>query len=111
MEWAIKKIQESTADSKAEIIFCDLLRQHQIDYKFQYKIGKYRADFLIDKWLIVEIDGQQHGHQKEYDAIRDKYLNKKGYSVLRIPLWILLNVKDAAIEEIKQLLKEKNGKT
>ena len=55
-------------------------------YKFvrQFPIGPYFADFLCRKlMLVVELDGNQHAGNAR-DALRDKYMNDLGYSVLRI---------------------------
>ena len=35
------------------------------------------------KKLIIELDGSQHLEQKEYDDERTKYLESRGYRVLR----------------------------
>jgi len=90
------------ADSKAEKILFDLLVQNGIKFKFQYPIGKYRIDFLVDNTLVVELDGPHHQKQKEYDAKRDSYFEGLGYCVLRIPLTLLALTPDAVIEEIKE---------
>lgn len=88
------------ADSKAEIIFMDMLANNGIKFKFQHPIGPYRADFLIKKQLVVEIDGPQHN--KDHDAKRDKYIKKMGYTIFRVPLWILTSSPEAVIAEIKE---------
>lgn len=59
------------------------------DFKFvrQYPVGRYIADFCCrKKKLIIELDGGQHNEERqiESDKIRDEYLRKKGYEVLRI---------------------------
>ncbi len=57
------------------------------NYKFvrEQVIGNYIADFVCrEKKLIVEIDGGQHINAKNYDANRTKYLESRGYRVLRI---------------------------
>jgi DNA repair protein RecO (recombination protein O) len=44
----------------------------------------YIADFVcLDKKLIIEIDGERHNDQQEYDAQRTKFLETEGYRVLR----------------------------
>lgn len=46
----------------------------------------YFPDFIFeDKKLIIELDGTQHRKTVEQDAIRDKWFNNKGYTVIRIP--------------------------
>jgi very-short-patch-repair endonuclease len=47
----------------------------------------YFPDFIFeDKKLIIELDGTQHRKTIEQDAIRDRYFNSKGYTVIRIPI-------------------------
>jgi very-short-patch-repair endonuclease len=66
-----------------------LLRHRQIlGYKFrrQHKIGKYIVDFCCpEKQLIIEIDGGQHNTEKgrEKDFIRQKYLENRGFKIVR----------------------------
>jgi very-short-patch-repair endonuclease len=56
-------------------------------YKFvrEHVIGQYIADFVCrEKKLVIEIDGGQHMDAVEYDAVRTKDLEARGYRVLRI---------------------------
>jgi very-short-patch-repair endonuclease len=87
------------ADSKAESIFYEMLQGSKIKFDFQYTIGPYRADYLVEGFLVVEIDGPQH--DKDHDEKRDNYLRKMGYKIIRIPLWALVSCPEAAIDEIK----------
>lgn len=91
-------------DSKAEAIFGDVLTKHKIPHKFQYKIGPYRADYLISDFLVLEIDGPHHNQQKEYDEQRDKYIKKMGYKILRLPIWLIAMSQKAIMEEINDLI-------
>ncbi|MDD2775091.1 MAG: endonuclease domain-containing protein [Gallionella sp.] len=63
------------------------LRAHRfLDFKFkrQKPIGNYIVDFVcLEKKLIVELDGGQHGGQMQYDLARDAWLREQGYTVLR----------------------------
>lgn len=86
------------ADSKIEKKLYEIFADNGIDFKFQYKIGAYRADYLLWGFLVVELDGPQHELQKDHDKKRDQYLKKMGYQVLRIPTWVL-------IEEPEEVLK------
>lgn len=44
------------------------------------------VDFMIDGWLIIEIDGCTHANplQMSKDAIRDAHFIEEGYSVIRL---------------------------
>ena len=57
-------------------------------YRFlrQYIIGVYIVDFICrEKKIIIELDGGQHNEPKNivYDLSRTKYLENKGYKVIR----------------------------
>ncbi|PFC08155.1 endonuclease domain-containing protein (plasmid) [Bacillus cereus] len=69
----------------------DHLRYIGLSPTVQEKIGKYRLDFAIygtnGKKLCIEVDGYTFHNTpeaKRRDAIRDAYLNKLGWEVLRI---------------------------
>jgi len=74
-----------TTPTEAERKLWHFLRNNNIGLKFrrQQQIGPYIADFIcFEKGLIVECDGSQHYENAE-DEIRTKYLQNKGYRVLR----------------------------
>ena len=53
--------------------------------------SEQRVDFLIahptlERPLVVEVDGAQHGVQLEQDTTRDRHLEATGYSVVRVPV-------------------------
>lgn len=61
------------------------LRAEQLGVKFrrQQPIGPYIADFVALKAkLIVEVDGG--GHSGARDQLRDAFLTREGYTVLRV---------------------------
>lgn len=69
----------------------DHLRYMGLSPTVQEKIGKYRLDFAIygtnGKKLCIEVDGYTFHNTpeaKRKDVIRDAYLNKLGWEVLRI---------------------------
>ena len=63
------------------------LRQKQVldtAFRRQHAIGPYIVDFCsVKQKLVVELDGSPHLAQEEYDAQRSKYLEERGYRVLR----------------------------
>ncbi len=55
-------------------------------YKFrrQHPIGHFIVDFYCaEKHLVIEIDGDVHSQQLEYDLARTDWLQSLGYTVLR----------------------------
>ena len=74
--------------TEAESAMWEMLRAKNLDAKFrrQHIIGDYIVDFVcLDKQLVVELDGGYHNdsEQKELDRQRTKFLQSKGFSVLR----------------------------
>ena len=65
----------------------EFLSHRPIGYKFirQKPVGNYVLDFYCSKLLLcIEIDGEIHEINSEYDNQRDEYLNACGITVVRI---------------------------
>ena len=63
------------------------LRNCGVKFYKQKPIGKYVVDFYCpNRMLVVELDGSGHcaEAQRQYDAVRTEFLNKKGLQVVRI---------------------------
>jgi very-short-patch-repair endonuclease len=64
-----------------------LLRGKQLDglkFRRQHPIGQFTVDFYCAQHhLIIEIDGDTHAHQVEYDQARTEWLEQNGYCVIR----------------------------
>jgi very-short-patch-repair endonuclease len=71
----------------AEVKLWSRLRAHRLEgvhFRNQHAIGNYVVDFCAPrKKLVIELDGSQHLEQVEYDAERTRYLESKGYRVIR----------------------------
>ena len=64
------------------------LRNRQLDgaqFRKQHAVGTYVLDFFCAKSkLVIEVDGDSHAEQVEYDAERTRWLNEeKHYRVIR----------------------------
>ena len=85
----IRRAKEMRANpTPAEARFWSIVRARRFaDAKFRHQvvIGRYIADFAcrIPKMLIVEIDGDSHDYQGQYDEARTRFLQRRGYRVLR----------------------------
>ncbi|MCX6296235.1 MAG: methionine synthase [Bacteroidetes bacterium] len=82
----------------------ETLRNRKLESKFrrQHPIGQFIADFVcIEEKLIIEVDGEIHDHQKEYDDGRTYMLEDLGYKVIRFSNNIVLKAIDEVIEKIK----------
>ena len=72
--------------TSAETAVWNIVRRRRLGWRFrrQEPIGPYIVDFVcLRRKLVVEMDGAIHGG--EYDRIRDAYLGRSGFRVLRIP--------------------------
>lgn len=67
------------------------------EHRSRYKIGEYYVQYLINGWLVVEIDSPDDRHKIQH-------LRSLGYRFLNIPKWILEISVDAAIDEILERL-------
>jgi very-short-patch-repair endonuclease len=70
----------------AERVLWSRLRNRQLGYKFrrQHPIGCYIVDFYCaERKLAIEIDGDSHAEQVEYDAERTAWLAEQGVRVVR----------------------------
>ena len=69
------------------LLLTELVIQDQ-EFIRQQPIGKYKADFYFPKYkLILEVDGADfHStpEQLQHDRIRNEFVNKMGYGVLRV---------------------------
>jgi len=89
--------------TKSEIILRDKLRnrkflglkfrrQHPIEIEYDNQKRFYIADFYChEKKIIIEIDGNIHNYQKEYDQERDDVMIISGYRILRLKKEEILN--------------------
>lgn len=77
----------STVGSSLELLVREYLDANKVDYEFQYPIGYYVIDFLVDA-VCIECDGRFHlkPDVKVRDDKRDEYLSKLGYSTIRLSL-------------------------
>ncbi len=74
------------AQTDAELRLWRLLRDRRLDglkFRRQVPLGPYIVDFLcVGSRLIVEADGSQHAESRR-DEVRDAYLGRRGWKVLR----------------------------
>jgi very-short-patch-repair endonuclease len=80
-----------------------------VKFRRQQPLGSYIVDFVsLEKQIIVEVDGGQHGEDREVerDDARTAWLKNRGYQVLRF--WnneVLLNM-EAVLECIMEAMRE-----
>jgi very-short-patch-repair endonuclease len=63
------------------------LRNRQLEgvrFNRQVPVGPYICDFVArTAKLIVELDGSQHAEAADYDLARTRFLDARGYRVIR----------------------------
>jgi very-short-patch-repair endonuclease len=88
----------------AERLLWKQLRNRQMDgWKFrrQHPLGPFTVDFIcLEKKIIVEVDGGQHAIQIKEDAERSRFLQEKGYRILRFWNTDVLKGIDSVLEVI-----------
>ncbi|MDO8636801.1 MAG: endonuclease domain-containing protein [Dehalococcoidia bacterium] len=98
--------------SDAERNLWSTLRNSQIDgvkFRRQQPIGNYIVDFIsFDKKLIIEVDGGHHNEEpvKILDEQRTKYLESRGFRVIRFWNDDVLTNMDGVFLMIKEVLGE-----
>ena len=96
------------SQTEAERKLWSKLRDRQIcraKFRRQHPIGPFVTDFCcVESGLIIELDGSQHIQQAQADQHRSRYLEQRGYRVLRF--WdneVLANI-DGVMEQIVRVL-------
>ncbi|AGG90262.1 endonuclease domain-containing protein [Rhodanobacter denitrificans] len=78
-------LRQAMTDAEQKLWFH--LRNRKLNghkFRCQHEIDHYIVDFVCSEaMLIVELDGGQHAEQVGYDERRTRYLQAKGYRVLR----------------------------
>ena len=84
---------------------CKFLRQHPVFYRIDKEwVEFFIVDFYCSKLkLIIELDGPIHESTKEEDKERDKKLNERGFSVIRIKNEELSDI-DKVFSELKHFI-------
>jgi len=94
--------------TKSEEFVWRIVRNRRLGCKFrrQYGIGNYVVDFCVpENKLVIEIDGISHDGDIKYkkDLIRQKYIEKQGFTVYRYTDEYIVNNKDGVYNELKRL--------
>ena len=90
----------------AEDVLWEQLRDNGLGVKFmrQHVIGDYIVDFVSrHDGLVVEVDGGYHSEprQQEDDRLREEYLERMGYHVIRFTNEEVLYNIEYVIEQIE----------
>ena len=97
-----RDLRENATEAERKL-WSFLRRKHVSGLRFrrQQPMGPYVADFFCSAAkLIVELDGGQHGtdEARAYDEARTRWLEQRGYRVLRIAnIEFLANPEDVVV--------------
>jgi very-short-patch-repair endonuclease len=89
----------------AENLLWQALRRSQLD-GFHFRRQQIIDGFVVDFYchaigLVIELDGEIHQQQKAYDAERDRLLQQRGLTVLRMPNSAVTTDLTATLEQIR----------
>lgn len=88
----------------AENALWQRVRNRQIKglkFRRQYSIERFIVDFVcLEQKLIIEVDGNIHDEQPDYDEIRELYLQAQGFCILRFRNEMVLNNIEMVIQTI-----------
>ncbi|MEI8085615.1 MAG: endonuclease domain-containing protein [Paludibacter sp.] len=91
-----------------ETILWEYLKSNKLGVRFrrQHIIENFIPDFVaLSCRLIIEVDGEIHNFQKEYDEDRTYLLQQRGFRVIRFTNDEVMNNIEKVIEMIKANLK------
>ena len=102
-----KELRKNMTQSEKKL--WDRLKNVKKGFRFrrQHPISKFIADFYCHKVkLVIEVDGEIHNKQQEYDLGRTAEMEKFGINVLRFSNVEVENNIEEVIEIIKAALDE-----
>jgi very-short-patch-repair endonuclease len=97
--------------TNCEILLWEKLRAKQIlglRFRSQHPINIFIADFYChEARLVVEIDGEIHDDQIEYDDGREAEIEKYDIKVIRFSNNEVINNIDSVVNKIKAIVQER----
>lgn len=102
------KTQKSTPQGKSPIEnrLAEILKLINPNFKMNKYIGKYEVDFLYEKEkIVIEANGRAF-HNPEKDAIKESYLQKRGYLVVPVIGSDIMNRSCEVYEYIKWMFRQ-----
>jgi len=87
----------------SEQVLWQVIRGRRLGVRFvrQVPLGLYIVDFLAPRArLIIEVDGGYHAERASADRRRQRWLERRGYRVVRVPAALVLHDIEAAVRVI-----------
>ena len=86
-------------------------RLNNLKFTRQKPLDKYIVDFYCaELMLAIEIDGDTHAHQEQYDKRRTENLNKYGVEVIRYTNAEVLNNLEGVYQDLCKCTSERKRK-
>ena len=105
IEQAAKRLRQNLTPAEAKLWAA--LRNKQLQglrFRCQHPVGNFILDFYCPSHkLVIEVDGEIHQSQIEYDTERTGKLAEYGCTVLRFSNEQVVNDLPGVLEEIKQV--------
>ena len=80
-------------------------RFHGIKFRRQKVIGRFIADFAANEpKLIIELDGDTHAANADYDAERTRYLEAQKYRVVRFRNAEVMGNMDGVLQRLGEIV-------
>lgn len=92
----------------AEVRLWDELshRQMGVQFRSQHPIGPFIADFACrSRRIVIEVDDDTHDDPVQ-EAIRDDYLVSRGWHVVHVADWAVLEATDGVFDIIKRVIEQ-----
>jgi very-short-patch-repair endonuclease len=94
----------------AEQALWEALKNRQLDglkFRCQHSMGPFIVDFYCPQCrLVIEVDGEIHEQQIEYDTARTMQMNQFGYRVIRFSNQDVLTNLDNVLRQILAAVQE-----
>jgi very-short-patch-repair endonuclease len=104
IEQAAKHLRKQ--QTPAESYLWEALRNKKLyglRFRRQHPVGNFIADFYCPSCkLVIEVDGETHANQADYDASRTQEMEAYGYQVIRFENQQIFNDLDSVLNVIYQ---------
>ena len=98
--------------TEAERVLWEQLRNKKLDgikFRRQHAIESYIADFVsLEYRLVIEVDGNIHDFQPEWDQLRTEFLELCGFKVVRFTNSDVLNRIKKTLEELNKAIHQRS---
>jgi very-short-patch-repair endonuclease len=96
------------AGNFSEVVFWKEVRNKlfwNIDFDRQRIIGNYIVDFYVKTLgLVIEIDGEIHNFQEDYDEKRELFLKNLGLKIFRISTTKMKYDTESVMKDLEQFI-------